>query len=376
MIRRMSVLTQYYRMIRNHMIKELNSRGIFTDDRIVTMQRKLTELEFLKPERPRIITKKSRERKAKREDLNYIDFYSSFFANELKKIDKSVDTRGMNKKTILKELDKRLKGKNTIIGLIAKYKTFARIPNKELIQFLKRYVSRFEIENDDLYYLLCIGAHFNYLIDKVMKDVESYSFKELTIFLQSMHTCFNTFNKKYKKLEPKFPSSSLESVLKKSIEYINTCNFYELINLIDSASKLHPQSYPENLRLLQVEMVNHPLIPEYMENKDLVKFLANLPDNETNASPDSVKADPDIILKYLKVFESRFKEFWLGDLVEVFLGIHRAGFKISEQLRIGLEDISLEYLETVNMYTVINLLKGLSESRCLSENMAKQLIKW
>ena len=370
MIRRMSFLTQYYEMIRNHMMNELNSRGIFTNDRVVTMQRRLTQLDYLKPQRPQVIPLSLLKRRhARSKGFNRIDFDSRFLANELRKIDQGVDTRGMNKKKILHELDKRLKGENTLIGLISKYKAFKLIPTKELIQCLKRYVSPFEIEHNDLYYLLCTRKNLKQLIHTVMKDIDSLSLQELGIFLMSVNTFFNTFNKIFTKSEPEFPIKALQKVLKFSAEHLNTCNFYELMNIIEPARKLHPQSIPETLHLLQIEMVNHPLIPEYLDNKDLVKFLANLPASD-------LSVDLDIIAKYFRVFESRFNEFWIGDLVEVFLGIHRAGLKVSDKLRMGLEDISLGYLETVKMYTVINLFKGLSESGCLSEYTSNELIEW
>jgi hypothetical protein len=364
---------EHYLAIRNAMVNELNCKGIFTDDSLPKMMEKLNKLDRLEPERPKFTKPRKKSKKTgdikKKKPNHYIHFESNFLVKEIKKRDPNFDTRGMKKMDLMKFLDMSLKGTSTFLGLLCKYKRFEYIPIRDMINLLSRYTKPFEVEADDLYYLLHLNKNIKRIVALVVRDFSTLSFKDISICLTAMNSLLNVFDRKYAFEIKSFPNKLLDYMLEKALARVSTCNFQDLLRLIDSAYKLREHSISEPLRVLQNEMVKHPLIPQYLTNEELLLIVSNFPTS-------AISIDDQMVEKHIKMYEERLSDYCIGDKVDAFHGIQRSGYHISQKIIKTLDEVDKDYLSIQPQSKILTFFESLTNSGLLTQDLSYLLINW
>ena len=170
-----------------------------------------------------------------------------------------------------------------------------------------------------------------------------------------------------REIDPKdtnrIPEHYIEKLLSRFLILVDEANFQKICKVLDCSRELFPHKLTENMKKLQIALIEYPIFPDRFTPSEIVSIVKNFPENGINLNEDLVK---NFGTKVQKIFP----DLWHTDKIEVFQGMHRAGLKVPQKIVNSLEELDIEILQSLSSDKVLDFYHDLADSEVLTENLS------
>lgn len=300
-----------------------------------------------------------------------LGFSRFVLSKELEKIKPSLDSRSLtnqNLESMLKSLfeENPNRTENFLTLMVLYNNNLSDIPLTTLIKVLEHYAEPYSVTQENTYYLINVGECTEELWMGIMKHVDLMNFEQLLTVFKSMNSMHSSFGKKFSASIKNPPEEILEKLLEKALAVIHESNAKSLAALIQAARELNPDSITKNMHSIQLALLKEPLNVEEVDFELLKALVINLPEG-------FYLKNSELVLRISKKFEEKIGNFWVGDLIEAILGIHRSGMKPSFRFGMHLGDVNHDYLKTLTTKGLLNIFETFCDSKLLTSNIAEEI---
>lgn len=299
-------------------------------------------------------------------------FTRLFLCQEVQKRDISINTEVSTKELvqILKSLlDKNQEPKNNLLYLlISNNYNFDQISLSDMLTMLKLYRNPYVLSQEELSYLMNVGEFTEEIWKFLNKHLNFMQFDELLVAMQALNSFHHHLEKDYSSTMKDVPLDEIKLFMKRTFEVCNQASAYEIAVFVNNSKLFFPGHENELINAFQGKIFEKIKEDDIESIERLKAILPNLP-------KDSFLQQPEMITRMVNNIDKETESLWIGDMIEVFLGINRSGFKIGFHMGNKFHNFTVDFFRILGFDYLLNVYKSFLEGGIMNEYLSTSLLE-
>ena len=301
-------------------------------------------------------------------------FYFSrlFLCHEIQKRDLSINTEvsSLELVNILKSLlERNQEPKNNLLYLLISYNyNVEQIKLHDMLEMLKLYRNPYVLSQDELSYLMNVGEFTEEIWKYLENNLNLMEFNDLLVAMQALSSFHHHLEKRYSRVLKEVPLDLIQIFMKRTYEVSNSASAYEIAVFANSVKVFFPGHETELINAFQNKIIEKIVEDDIEISERLKAILPNLP-------KDSFLQRPEMIRKMVKNIDQEADSLWIGDMIEVFLGINRSGFKMDFEMGNKFHNFTVDFFRILDFDYLLNVYKSFIEGGIMNEYLSTSLLE-